>query len=134
MASNKVTIVDAILFILLQLLIGLIVVIQFDWHVIVSSFLIIPLVVIYPLLKRITYIPQFFLGLAFNWGSNFGHLSQNSQFDINILYLFFAGVFLTTAYDTIYGFQDLVDDKKLGLKSLSILLRSKNIFSCSYIF
>ncbi len=128
LASNKVTIVDAILFILLQLLIGLIVVIQFDWHVIVSSFLIIPLVVIYPLLKRITYIPQFFLGLAFNWGVILGHLSQNSQFDINILYLFFAGVFLTTAYDTIYGFQDLVDDKKLGLKSLSILLEKQKHF------
>ena len=66
LASDKVKIVDAVLFILFQLFIGLLVVIQFDWQVIVSSFLIIPLIVIYPLLKRITYIPQFFLGLAFN--------------------------------------------------------------------
>ncbi len=128
LASDKVKIVDAVLFILFQLFIGLLVVIQFDWQVIVSSFLIIPLIVIYPLLKRITYIPQFFLGLAFNWGIIVGHLSQNNQFDTKILYLFFAGVFLTTAYDTIYGFQDIVDDKKLGLKSLSILLEKQKYF------
>ncbi len=128
LASGKINNYEAALFIFFQLIIGLFVVIQFDWSVILFSFLIIPLVIIYPLLKRITYFPQFFLGLAFNWGVIVGHLTQNTQFEFKILYLYFAGVFLTTAYDTIYGFQDISDDKKLGLKSFSILIEKKKSF------
>jgi len=127
LASGKVKNYEAILFICFQLFIGLMVVKQFNWQVILFSFSIIPLVIFYPFLKRITYFPQFFLGLAFNWGVIVGHMTQNQEFDFQILYLYFAGVFLTTAYDTIYGFQDINDDKKLGLKSLSILIeKNKN--------
>ena len=84
-----------------------------------------PLVILYPIFKRITFFPQVVLGLVFNWGIILGHFSQHNSFDYNILYLYFAGVLLTVAYDTIYGFQDIKDDKKLGLKSLAILLENR---------
>ena len=103
------------------------VVIQFNPKVIICSFLIIPIVVIYPLLKRVTYFPQIALGLAFNWGVIVGSLNQDQNINYSIFYLYFAGVFLTIAYDTIYGFQDIKYDKKLGLKSLAILLENNKI-------
>ncbi len=125
LASGIINTKEAIIFTFFQLLIGLVVVLQFEPIVIIWSFLIIPLVFIYPLLKRITSFPQIVLGLAFNWGIIIGNLHQEQSINYFIFYLYFAGVFLTIAYDTIYGFQDLIDDKKLGLKSLAILLEKK---------
>ncbi|MEE2694965.1 MAG: 4-hydroxybenzoate octaprenyltransferase [Pseudomonadota bacterium] len=125
LASGLINVKEAVYFILFQLIIGLLIVLQFETKVIVWSFLIIPMVFVYPLFKRIIYFPQLVLGLVFNWGVIIGYLCQNSNFNFNILYLYFAGVFLTTAYDTIYGFQDIKDDKRLGLKSLAIFLEKR---------
>ena len=127
LATGKINIYEAITFIFFQLLIGLLVVIQFNATVIIWSFFVIPLVVVYPLLKRITHFPQVVLGLAFNWGVIVGSLNQNENINYSIFYLYLAGVFLTIAYDTIYGFQDIDDDKDLGLRSLAILLENKQI-------
>ena len=127
LVTGKINVKEAIIFTFFQLFIGLMVVIQFNPKVIICSFLIIPIVVIYPLLKRVTYFPQIALGLAFNWGVIVGSLNQDQNINYSIFYLYFAGVFLTIAYDTIYGFQDIKDDKKLGLKSLAILLENNKI-------
>ena len=107
LATGKINLKEAIIFTFFQLFIGLMVVIQFNPKVIIWSFLIIPIVVIYPLLKRVTYFPQIALGLAFNWGVIVGSLNQDQNINYPIFYLYFAGVFLTIAYDTIYGFQDI---------------------------
>ena len=125
LASGKLDVGESIFFIFLQLLIGLIIVIQFEIKIVIISFIIIPLVFTYPLFKRFTYFPQVVLGLVFNWGIIIGHISQSEELSISLLYLYFAGVFLTIAYDTVYGFQDLQEDKRLGLKSLSILFEFK---------
>ena len=125
LASGAVNIKEAIIFTIFQLLIGLIIVLQFDLLIVLWSFIIIPLVVIYPLLKRITSFPQIALGLAFNWGVILGSINKEGGFNFFILILYFAGVFLTIAYDTIYGFQDIKDDRKLGLKSMAIFLEKK---------
>ena len=64
-------------------------------------------------------------------------MTQNQEFDFQILYLYFAGVFLTTAYDTIYGFQDIKDDEIIGVKSTSIKFKKNPklfIFLCYSIF
>ena len=114
LASGLLSIKEALWFIIFQLLIGLLIVIQFKLSVILISFAIMPLVILYPIFKRITFFPQVVLGLVFNWGIILGHLSQHNSFNYNILYLYFAGVLLTIAYDTIYGFQDIKDDKNLG--------------------
>ena len=125
LASGSLNVLESIIFTVFQLLIGLIIVLQFETNVIILSFMIMPLVLTYPLFKRFTYFPQIILGLAFNWGVLVGYQSQTENFNFSILYLYFAGVFLTTAYDTVYGFQDIKGDKKIGLKSLAILFEKK---------
>ena len=127
LASGAVNIKEAIIFTIFQLLIGLIIVLQFDLLIVLWSFIIIPLVVIYPLLKRITSFPQIALGLAFNWGVILGSINKEGGFNFFILILYFAGVFLTIAYDTIYGFQDIKDDRKLGLNLWQFFLKRKKM-------
>ena len=130
LASGSLNVIESIIFTLFQLLLGLIILLQFETNVIILSLMIMPLVLTYPLFKRFTYFPQIILGLAFNWGVLVGYQSQTENFNFSILYLYFAGVFLTTAYDTVYGFQDIKGDKKIGLKSLAILFEKKRRFLC----
>ena len=73
-----------------------------------------PLVVIYPLMKRFTYFPQFVLGLAFNWGILVGWSSVMGSLSMTVLPLYVSGVCWTLVYDTIYGYQDRQDDLKIG--------------------
>ncbi len=128
LASGKLNLTEAVFFTIFQLLIGLLVILQFDSRVIIIGFIIMPFVFIYPLLKRFTHFPQVLLGLIFNWGIIIGYISQNNLFDYKILFVYFAGVFLTIAYDTVYGFQDIEDDKKIGVKSLSILIENNSVY------
>lgn len=129
LAQEKISIKTAIFFTIFQLLIGLVIVIQFSVKVIFLSFLIIPLVISYPLFKRFTNYPQVILGVVFNWGVFVGFFSQNQSLNFGVTCLYLGGVFYTIAYDTIYGFQDISDDKKVGVKSLSIQIeRNKNKF------
>ena len=124
-AQNSLKISEALVFIFFQLLLGLIIILQFDFKIIIMGLVVIPFVVIYPLVKRFSYFPQFVLGLIFNWGIFIGYFSSNQIFDWRICFLYFAGVFLTISYDSIYGFQDIDDDKKIGVKSFSILIEKK---------
>ena len=90
------------------------------------SFLIIPVIIIYPLLKRVSNYPQLLLGVAFNWGVLVGFATQNDYFSSGLIFLFLGGVFLTIAYDTIYAFQDINDDKRIGIGSLAIILEKNS--------
>ena len=140
LANKEISIKVAFFFICLQLLIGFFIVIQFNQKALIFSFLIIPLVLIYPLFKRVTYFPQIILGVIFNWGVIIGYLTQNSFINLGVISLYFGGFFYTVAYDTIYGFQDIEDDKRIGVKSLSIKIEEKSdkliglIFFLSFIF
>ena len=120
LASKKITINEASIFLFFQLLLSLGILINFDMKTILLSLSIVPLVFFYPFFKRFTFFPQVILGLIFNWGVIIGFSCSNDFFIVEIIYLYFAGVFLTIGYDTIYAFQDIKDDKKLGLKSLAI--------------
>ncbi len=128
LAQKKLNIIEVLIFTVLQLLLGLLIIVQFDLKIIIMGFLVIPFVIIYPLIKRFSYYPQFVLGFIFNWGVFIGYLSSNQIIDEKIMLLYFAGVFLTISYDTIYGFQDIEDDKKIGVKSFSILIEKKAVF------
>ena len=131
LASGALNIKEAAFFLCIQLFIGFCVVINFNFKTIFFSFLIIPLVLIYPLMKRIMNYPQFFLGFIFNWGVLIGFMSQSNTLNTGIIFLFLGGVFFTISYDTTYAFQDLKDDKKFGIKSFAIILEKKskrNIF------
>ncbi len=123
-ASKKITAVEGLFFLFLQLIVGFIILINFDNKVIFSGIFILPFVFIYPYLKRITFFPQIFLGFIFNWGVFLGYFCNFESIHMGVIYLYFAGVFLTVGYDTIYGYQDIKDDSKIGIKSLSI--RTKN--------
>ena len=71
-----------------------------------------------------------FLGLTFNWGIIMGWTSLGNVLDINIFLVYFAAIFWTLGYDTIYGAQDIIDDEIIGVKSTSIKFKSmlKNLF------
>ncbi|KAJ7250755.1 UbiA prenyltransferase family-domain-containing protein [Mycena rebaudengoi] len=81
-----------------------------------------PLHALYPLMKRWTWWPQAWLGLAMNWGFPIGWLAVGGAMDKKILGIFFAGTICwTIVYDTIYGCQDRRDDIVAGVKSTSLL-------------
>ena len=74
----------------------------------------------YPFMKRITYWPQLFLGLTFNWGIIMAWTAINNNISYEIIALYVSAIFWTLGYDTIYGVQDMEDDEIIGVKSTSI--------------
>ena len=93
LAKNLLSHTDVLYFIIFQLILGFIILVNFNAKVIFFSLLIFPMVVIYPLFKRVTNFPQVFLGLIFNWGILVGFLTQNNQLDLGVIYLYLSGVF-----------------------------------------
>ncbi|KAL3928240.1 MAG: hypothetical protein SGARI_005099 [Bacillariaceae sp.] len=84
-----------------------------------------PLVVVYPLMKRYTKYPQAVLGLTFNWGAWMGWAATFGSMDFSVIApLYASGVAWTMVYDTIYANQDKEDDAKLGLKSTALTFGS----------
>lgn len=77
------------------------------------------LIVAYPFMKRITWWPQAFLGLTFNWGALMGWVAISGEIAASALWLYAGSFFWTLGYDTIYGHQDKRDDEKIGVKSTS---------------
>ncbi len=80
----------------------------------------------YPFMKRITYWPQLFLGLTFNWGIIMSWTAMTGNVSGEIIVLYAAAIFWTLGYDTIYGVQDIIDDEIIGIKSTSVKFK-KNI-------
>lgn len=78
-------------------------------------------VIIYPLMKRITWWPQAFLGLTFNWGALMGYAAFSGQIGAGAILLYIGGIFWTLGYDTIYACQDKEDDALIGIKSTALL-------------
>lgn len=78
----------------------------------------------YPFMKRITWWPQAFLGLTFNWGVFIGWVAVRGTLEWPAFALYAAAFFWTLGYDTVYGYQDKRDDERIGVKSTSRLLAS----------
>lgn len=78
-------------------------------------------VAIYPFMKRVTWWPQVFLGIAFNWGALLGWAAQTGTLDWPPVVLYLAGICWTLGYDTIYAHQDREDDALVGIKSTARL-------------
>jgi 4-hydroxybenzoate polyprenyltransferase len=81
---------------------------------------------LYPTMKRITYFPQAFLGITFNLGCLIGYAAITDDISIEAVTLYIACAFWTVAYDTIYAFMDIKDDKKIGIKSTAIFFEHMN--------
>ena len=119
-ASGKISITQSLLYVIILCLISLIVLIQFNYLTIVLGISSMFLAFSYPFMKRITYWPQLFLGITFNWGIIMAWTAFNNDFSFNIFTLYLAAIFWTLGYDTIYGAQDVSDDEIIGLKSTAI--------------
>jgi len=100
--------------------------IQFNILTIILGVVSMVLAFSYPFMKRITYWPQLFLGLTFNWGVIMAWTAMTNNISIEIIILYTVAIFWTLGYDTIYGIQDIVDDEIIGIKSTSIKFK-KNI-------
>ena len=120
--SGAVSVGRAMIFLVGQLLAGLLVLVQFNRFAVMVGAASLALVFIYPFMKRITYWPQAVLGLTFNWGVLMGWAAVRGDIEAPALFLYAAGVFWTLGYDTIYAHQDKVDDARLGLKSSALRL------------
>jgi 4-hydroxybenzoate polyprenyltransferase len=119
--SRQVTIGQATIFMLAQTLVGLLVLIQFNRFTVMTGFASLLVVVIYPFMKRITYWPQIFLGLAFSWGALMGWPAAFGSLDWPALVLYAGSICWVIGYDTIYAHQDREDDLLIGIKSTALL-------------
>jgi 4-hydroxybenzoate polyprenyltransferase len=117
LASGRLSIRRAVAFLGVQLLVGLLVLLSFNSFTILLGFASMPLVIAYPFMKRITWWPQAFLGLTFNWGALVGWSAVTADLAAPALVLYVAGFLWTLGYDTIYAHQDKVDDALIGVKS-----------------
>ena len=125
LASNKITNFNAVIFLFMLLIIGLLILLQFKTPSILVGLLCTPLIVLYPLMKRITFWPQLFLGIIFNWGVIICSIEFFGTVTNEYLILYLACVLWTIGYDTIYAYQDLKDDKKNSIKSTAVLFEDK---------
>lgn len=125
-ASGEISVSKAIIYAGLHFGVGLWILTQLSVKSIIAGFCITPLFIIYPLMKRVTNFPQFFLGLCFNSGVFVGYFTYYSNLDpLGVLPLYFAGILWTLVYDTIYGHMDKSDDKNVGVKSTALFFADK---------
>lgn len=120
--SGQVKVWQALVFLGLIMLLGLAVLLQLQTAAIWVGIGSIPIIIAYPFMKRITYWPQAWLGLAFNWGALVGWAAVTGHLASAALAMYAAGFFWTLGYDTIYAHQDKEDDIKIGVKSLALRL------------
>ena len=124
-ASGKISIKLGLIYVIILCLCAFLILINFNKLTIILTLCSIPFAFLYPLMKRITYWPQLFLGITFNYGLILGWISIHGELNIIPLIMYFGAIFWTLGYDTIYGFQDIKDDEIIGVKSTSI--KFKNI-------
>ena len=124
-ASGKISIKLGLIYMIILCLCAFLILINFNKLTIILALCSVPFAFLYPLMKRITYWPQLFLGITFNYGLILGWISIHGELSIIPLIMYFGAIFWTLGYDTIYGFQDIKDDEIIGVKSTSI--KFKNI-------
>jgi len=115
--SGAVSVRQAIAFLVVQALCAFVLLLQLGPTAIKLGILSLVLVCIYPLMKRVTWWPQFFLGLAFNWGALMGPAAVLDVVPGWAYVVYIGGIFWTLGYDTIYAHQDKEDDALIGVKS-----------------
>ncbi len=123
--SGAVSLRQAVAFLVAQLAIGLLILLTLTPAAVWLGVLSLALVFTYPLMKRVTWWPQFFLGLAFNWGALMGYAAVADGLAAPSPILYAAGILWTLGYDTIYAHQDKEDDVLIGVKSSALRLGAK---------
>ena len=133
LASKLISVKKSLIYVLSLCSLAFCILIQFNLLTIVLGLASMTLAFSYPFMKRITYWPQLFLGLTFNWGFIMAWSSITNYLSIEIFLIYASAIFWTLGYDTIYGAQDIVDDEIIGVKSTSIKFKKmlkKFVFIC----
>src|SRR6187431_1798021 len=123
--AGQVSVAQAFAFLVLQALIGLAVLLQFNRFAILTGIASLVIVAVYPFMKRITWWPQVVLGLAFSWGALMGFAAEFGRIDPVALVLYAGSIAWVIGYDTIYAHQDAEDDALIGIKSTALLFGHK---------
>ena len=123
-AAGKISVFHSFVYIIILCLIAFIILLQFNLLTIILGISSMLLAFAYPFMKRVTYWPQLFLGLTFNWGIIMGWASVMNDISIEPILIYIAAIFWTLGYDTIYGIQDINDDEIIGVKSTSIKFKN----------
>lgn len=128
LASGQISLFHAFVFLFCLLFVSFIILLQTSWVTIGLGLLSMIFVSTYPLMKRITWWPQAFLGITFNFGALMGWGAATHHLGWEPMLLYIAGFFWTLGYDTIYAHQDKADDELVGIKSTAILFGDRSKF------
>ena len=123
-ASGLITVKKSLLYVIVLCALAFLILIQFNLLTIIIGMSSMALAFSYPFMKRITYWPQLFLGITFNWGILMAWTAMGNNISQEIIILYISAIFWTLGYDTIYGAQDMSDDEIIGLKSTSIKFKN----------
>jgi 4-hydroxybenzoate polyprenyltransferase len=123
--SGQVSVPRASAFLVVQCLIGLAVLLQFNRFAVATGIASLVIVAVYPFMKRITWWPQIVLGLAFSWGALMGFAVLLGRIDTTALLLYAGSIAWVIGYDTIYAHQDAEDDALIGIKSTALLFGAR---------
>ncbi len=119
--SGQVTALEATYFLVAQALLGSVILFQFNRFTVWAGVASLVLIAIYPFMKRVTWWPQLFLGLAFSYGAILGWTSQTGGLGWPPILLYAGAILWVIGYDTIYALQDVEDDALVGVKSTARL-------------
>src|SRR4030081_1352616 len=119
--AGQVSVPQALVFLVIQALIGLVVLLQFNRFAVMTGIASLVIVAAYPFMKRITYWPQIVLGLAFSWGALMGFAVTFGRIDAAAVVLYAGSIAWVIGYDTIYAHQDAEDDALIVIKSTARL-------------
>jgi len=123
--AGQVSVIQALVFLVAQALIGLLVLLQFNRFAVATGIASLVIVAVYPFMKRITWWPQVVLGLAFSWGALMGFAVTLGRIDLTALVLYAGSIAWVIGYDTIYAHQDAEDDALIGIKSTARLFAAR---------
>src|ERR1700694_591099 len=123
--AGQVSVPQALAFLVVQALVGLAVLLQFNRFAVATGIASLLIVAVYPFMKRITWWPQIVLGLAFSWGALMGFAVTLGRIDATALLLYVGSIAWVIGYDTIYAHQDAEDDALIGIKSTALLFGAR---------
>ncbi|MEE8574185.1 MAG: 4-hydroxybenzoate octaprenyltransferase [Thermodesulfobacteriota bacterium] len=121
LADGRLGVVEAAVIFVIFSLFAFILVLQLNRLTIMLSFVGLALAATYPLIKRVSHLPQAFLGMAFGWGAVMAWSAVTGTVELPAVLIFIANIFWAMSYDTIYALMDIDDDQKIGVKSTAIL-------------
>ena len=136
LASGNISLIEASILLFILLFLSSLILLQFKFFTMIIGLLSIPFVILYPFAKRFTHFPQIILGFIFSWGVLIVAFEFNEKLNFNYIILYLACVFWTIGYDTIYAYQDKVDDIKNSIKSTAVYFDQNGkffVFICYFI-